>query len=349
MIGGLIVKAKEIAKKLGLSPASISLVMNNKPGVSKETRAKVLQAMKEYSLDSVKEKRHQHQKILLFLVHRRSGIDEKNLPYFSQVFENVIAGIENQSKQLRCKLRIQYVDDQSIETFVSSQLQDSVDGIVLLGTEMTKNCIQRIIQCNIPIVLVDNYFQDIPIDCVVMNNEQGVHLAVSHLIEEGHHSIGYLHVKENVNNFQERYYGFIRSMDDYQLLADKGAMIEVRGNRKEQLHEQIKDQLSSLKTMPSAFFADNDIVAIEAYKALSQLGYKIPDDISLIGFDNISYGQIMNPPLTTIYASQYAMGKSAVNLLMGNIEKPIEGIQKIEIMTSLVQRQSVKHMNDKGD
>jgi LacI family transcriptional regulator len=343
------VKAKDIAEKLGLSPASISLVMNNKPGVSKETREKVLQAMKEYTLEAVNEKTRHNQKTLLFLVHRRHAIDEGSQPYFSQVFENVIAGIENQSKQLECKLRIQYVDDHSIESFVSSQLNDSVDGIIVLATEITKSSIQTIIKCNIPIVLVDNYFQDIPIDCVVMNNEQGVHLAASYLIEEGHHSIGYIHVKENANNFQERYYGFMRSMDDFQSLVDKVAIIEVRGNRKVELHEQIKEQLSSLKTMPSAFFADNDIVAIEAYKALSQLGYKIPEDISVIGFDNISYGKIMNPPLTTIYASQYAMGKSAVNLLMGNIEKPIEGIQKIEIMTSLVQRQSVKHMNDKGD
>ena len=340
--GRLIVKAKDIAEKLGLSTASVSLAMNNKPGVSQKTKEKVRMAMKEYSYAPLGEKNQQKLKTLLFLVHRKVEISKESLPYFSQVFENVIAGIEEQAKQKKCKLLIQYVDDDSIKNFIGQQGQGAIDGIVLLGTEITENYMQMLLACDIPIVLVDNYFQNISVDTVVMNNEQGVYMAISHLIEQGHSVIGYIHVLDVINNFQERYHGFLRSMHMHQLQCKPNHLIQVEKNNGDPVRMELFWQLNAIEEMPTAFFADNDIIAIEVYKVLIQMGYKIPEDISIIGFDNISYSQIMNPPLTTIDAPQYIMGQSAVNLLMEKIDKQVQGIQKVEIMTSLIKRQSVK-------
>lgn len=334
-------RAKDIAKNLGISAASVSLVMNNKPGVSDATRAKVLKAIQEtqYGMGI---KKVSSDKTVLFLVHRNIELDESRVPYFSQVFEQVMIGIESGAKQEQCKVVIQYIDNISIQKFVEDQVPANIDGIVLLGTEIRQKYVQMLLKLDIPIILMDNYMYNLPIHCVVINNEQGVQLAINHFIEKGHASIGYLHVADNANNFQERYFGFMRSMQQWKLEIEPTHIVFLKSDSNQTLYQQVLEKLSGICSLPTAFFADNDIVAIEAYKALTQLGYTVGEDISIIGFDDIAYSQIMNPPLTTIKSPQYAMGKVAVNMLMRQLENSLLGIQKVEIMTSVVSRQSVK-------
>lgn len=341
------VKAKELAKLLGISPASVSLVLNNKPGVSEATRNKVYSAIKELGWEDLLPEAVEEAKTILFLVYRKNGSKAEGSPYFSQIFSDIIAGVENQAKNCGYKLMITYTDETSIQTEVEKIRGEQVEGLLLLATEMLKDQMNLFTDMRVPVVIIDNYMESEDMDCVAINNEQGVDAAVSYLISMGHKDIGYLHVNGNANNFIERYYGFLRSLREHHLSLREEFIVEFSSSGGDAVYPQLKGQMGAMKRMPTAFFADNDIIAICAIRVLREMGYRIPEDISLVGFDNINLSEMLDPPLTTIQTPKYAIGCTAVNTLDGRINGRSEGIQKIEMKTGLVERSSVRNLKCK--
>ena len=339
-------KAKDLAKKLGISPASISLVLNNKPGVSEQTRQMVLQALKEYGCENLMAENAGDKKTILFLVYRKNASKVEESPYFSQIFSGIIEGVECQVKNCGYKLMVAYVDGLSIEDEILRIREEPIDGLLILATEMIEEQMRLFTDMHVPTIIIDNYMENKNMDCVAINNEQGVDLAISYLASMEHRDIGYLHIEGNANNFVERYYGFLRAVRENKMVLNEERILSFTTHGGDDLYVQLREKISRLQSMPTAFFADNDIVAIWATKVLRELGYKVPEDISIIGFDNISLSSLVDPPLTTIQTPKYPIGCVAVNLLSnkieGKLENAFDGIQKVEMKTSLIERQSVK-------
>ena len=336
------VKAKEIAKMLGISPASVSLVLNNKPGVSEATRKKVISAMKENGCEELLSNVSENAKSILFLVYRKNGTKVEGSPYFSQIFSDIIEGVENQVKSCGYKLLIMYADRESIQNEIGKIRGEQIEGILLLATEMMEDQMTLFSDMHVPVVIIDNYMESEDMDCVAINNEQGVDVAVSYLCSMGHQDIGYLHVDGNANNFVERYYGFLRSVREHKLTVRNECMIEFSSAGGDAVYPELKERIGLVKNMPTAFFADNDIIAICAIRVLREFGYRIPEDVSIVGFDNITLSEMIDPPLTTVQTPKRAIGSAAVNALLNKMDGKAEGIQKIEIKTTLMKRNSVK-------
>jgi LacI family transcriptional regulator len=196
----------------------------------------------------------------------------------------------------------------------------------------------------IPMVVLDNYMEQKQLDYVTINNELGVFQAISYLAAEGHREIGYLHIMQNANNFTERYFGYLRAMERLGLSINRNWILEMDTQGGDTLHTEVERKLSMLERMPSAFFADNDIVAICAIHALRKLGYQVPEDVSFVGFDNMALSEMTDPPLTTIQISKRQIGVEAVNSIIEKMEKRRSGNLKTEIATKLIVRQSVRQM-----
>lgn len=337
------IKAKDIAEMLNISPASVSLVLNNKPGVSESTRLKVLNKLEELGCVDLIPEKNDDKKTILFLIYRKRGAVVEQSPYFSQIFSGVVEGVEFQIKNLGYKLMITYADESNIVSEIEKIRQEEIDGLLLLGTEMVDDQMKLFKNMNVPTVLVDNYMKSENIDSVAINNEQGVDIAVSYLVKMGHKEIGYLHVKEDANNFQERFFGFLRSAQENNLELDDNYIIDFSTTGDDAVYVELKKRLAELEKMPTAFFADNDIVAIWTMKILRELGYSIPSDVSIVGFDDISICELLDPPLTTISTPKFEIGCVAVNTLFNKIENKSvgNGIQKIELKTKLITRSSV--------
>ncbi|MGF7141893.1 LacI family transcriptional regulator [Anaerotaenia torta] len=338
-------KSKEIAKMLGISPASVSLVLNNKPGVSEATRNKVFSLIKELGYEDLLPETAEETKTILFLVYRKNGANTEASPYFSQIFSDIIEGVEKQARNSGYKLMITYADTSTIQSEVAKIKGEQMEGLLLLATEMVEEQMDLFTEMHVPTVIIDNYMETKDIDSVAINNEQGVSLAISYLVSMGHRDIGYLHVNGNAHNFSERYYGFLRAAREYQLAAGEERIIEFSSGGGDAAFLELKERIGAIKYMPTAFFADNDIIAIYAIRILRELGYQIPGDVSVVGFDNISLSEMLDPPLTTIQTPKYAIGRAAVNTLTDMISGESEGIRKIELKTSLVKRNSVKRLN----
>lgn len=334
------IKVKDIANKLNLSPSTVSLVLNNKPGISEATREKVMQAVKELGGEDLISVERPEKKSIVFVVYRKLGFTPTSTPYFSQVFSEIIEGVESQVKARGYHLLISYMDEKSLKEEIQKINRDKVEGILILATEMGIEQFEVLEGLSIPLVMLDNYILDKNLNSITINNEKGVFEAISYFNKMGHKKIGYLHVTNEIVNFTERYYGYLKAMNKFSIPIDMNQLIEISAVGVESVYEELKVIFSTRKEMPTAFFADNDIVAMCAMRVFREMGYRIPEDISIIGFDNMTLSELLEPPLTTIHIPKFKMGVIAANTIIDNNEYST-GQVKIEVGTDLVVRKSV--------
>ena len=333
-------KVKDIAAMLNLSPATVSLVINNKPGISDATRKRVYGALEELGLqDALSEILAEKKSIQLFIFRKKSKADSDG-QYFSQIFSGTLEGIDVKAKELGFNLMIAYMDEENITGHVADLEQNKISGILLLGTDMEPRYAAKLIQTNIPVVVIDNYYETQNINCVTINNEQGVFYAVSHLADMGHKEIGYIHSTVGVQNFSERYHGFLRAMEKYSFAISPGNIICLDSDTRH-MQANLKSRFEQLQRFPTAFLADNDIVAIHAINAFKEINMNVPENISIIGFDDMPLSEMMAPPLSTVHVDKKQLGSMAVKRLFEIIQDSASQPCKIEVGTRLIVRSSV--------
>ncbi len=332
------ITAKELAAKLGLSTAAVSMALNNKPGVSRETRQLVLDtAEKEgYDFSRISNKK-QVSGSIYFVLYKKHGAIVTNTPFFSQLSDGISEGCKDTGNKMNT--RYIYDDEQTIQKQIEDIQYSDCCGIILLGTEMTASDFKLFQKLPIPIVLLDTYFETVEADYVLINNIRGAFQATSYLIKRTGHQPGYLHSSYTIGNFEERASGFYNAIRAGGMSASKSIVHRLTPS----IEGAFSDMMEILERgdeLAKCYFADNDLIAVGAMRALKAKGYKIPDDISIIGFDNISFSNIVEPSLTTIHVPKKEMGVIAVDRLITLIEKKKSTPVKIEVSTDLIKRHS---------
>ena len=167
---------------------------------------------------------------------------------------------------------------------------------------------------------------------------------MEYLIEQGHREIGYIRGAYRINGFKVRGQGYQSAMRKYKLEVKNHYIITLSTT----LNGAYQDMLAYLDKepgLPTAFFVDNDMIALGAMKALQERGYKVPDDVSIIGFDDLPFSEISYPPLTTLRVPNKEMGRLAVRRLIDMIQNPGEVVvTKTEVCTKFIERQTVKKL-----
>lgn len=349
------VTAKDIAKRLGLSPSAVSLALNGKPGVSDKTRIMVMDMAAElgYTLPHSVIGANTPKKSICFLIYVDRVVSIAEHTSFSTF---VLRGIEATASALGYTVIVRYLyASQPIQAQISDVLNEAC-GIVVLGTEITKNCLSEMeafveYASAVPIVVLDNTLLADKVDCVCNNNFLGVQQAIRHLISQGCRRIGYLRSKQRIQAFDEREEGLRATLRDANLeiaqIVDVGISSE----------SALLDFTAWLKTkpeLPDAFFAENDVVAVAAIRALNMHNIKIPQQVAIIGFDDIPICDMTFPPLSTVHAFKETLGRVAVNtihmrLIAGHNTTTAQktGLCKNEISTQLRIREStVANLNN---
>ncbi len=335
---------KEVATAAGVSVSTVSLVVNNKPGISEATRKKVFQAMQEvgyqmpYSLLGNGKRKNSLRSIQLIL-YKKHGNVVSDTPFFAKLLE----GVEMEAKKRGFGLLISYINEGEIIEQLQNCLSSGSEGIILLATEMSDKDLAPFVHAGVPCVILDSYFQEISMDTIVINNTQGAYLATRYLGQKGHKKIGYLQSNVFINNFEERKHGYLTALRDMEISYDERLIFPI-GSSVETAYADMKKLLNQNPILPTAFFADNDIIAIGAIKALKELGISIPEDVSVVGFDDMPMCEVFDPPLTTVYVPKQYMGMMAVERLMSRMEGMTDMTVKVEINTKLIVRQSVKEL-----
>ena len=351
------ITAKELAQKLNLSEAAISMALNNKPGVSTKTRKRIIEEAQKYGYDftRIKEKELpvQDQGTICFIVYRKNGALVPNSPiiihdehslslpdttFFSQLSE----GISLSCKENHYHLHISYLyEGDDIANYLNEMRQIGITGLLLLGTEMSKYDILPFADCGIPLVLLDNYFEDLTISSVITNNVQGAYLATNHLIRKRHTQPGYLRSSYRSTSFEERADGFYKAIRKNGMSTSRSIVHDLSpttdgaySDMKYILSQKLKPQLAN------CYFADNDLIAAGVIRALTEANYKIPEDIAIVGFDDMPLCTYITPTLTTIHVPKQYMGEIAVKQLVELIKNPQISPVKIEVATSIKERKS---------
>lgn len=335
------ITAKELAQKLGMSAAAVSMALNNKPGVSELTREEVMRVAKEcgYDFKKIKRKPVNRGKIA-FIIYKKHGAVVGDTPFFSELTE----GVTRSCTERGYTLDIRYIaSTDAVEQELNNLKKNGTDGLILLGTEMHREDFLPFENSYIPTVVLDTYFDSIDMNFVLINNIQGAYLATNHLIRQRKAQPGYLNSAYSIANFNERQDGFYKAIRENGY-SSSGSIVHHLAPMVEGAYHDMKTILEKGEPIASCYFADNDLIAAGAMKAFKEAGYKIPQDVAIIGFDNTSVCELLDPPLTTINVPKLSMGKMALmrlnEIISGDVGSVKENM-KIAMATSLIRRGSV--------
>ncbi|ACL69215.1 LacI family DNA-binding transcriptional regulator [Halothermothrix orenii] len=328
------VTIKDIAKKANVSVTTVSRVLNNKPDVSEKTKSKILKIINElgYNPNGVA------RGLVLNRTHTIGLIipDIRN-PFFPEVAR----GIEDKAKEYGYSVIYCNTDNKKEEEkkAVELLLNKRVDGIILSLSMNNRDELDRIKKQGCPIVQIDRKVPDANYPTVTIDNLISAYNATKHLINLGHKYIAHITGNLDTKTGQDRLNGYKKAMHERGIHISQEWIIE-GDYSKESGYKNMK-RILNLKNRPTGIFIANDLMAIGAYKAVFESKLNIPEDISIIGHDDIELASLVNPELTTMAQPKYEMGKHAARLLIQEIEgSDQDNNQNILLNTELVVRGS---------
>ncbi len=334
------VTARDVAKAAGVSPATVSLVFRNKEGVGTETRERVFACARELGYEYSVPDAPRKTSTLLLVIYKQHGRVVSDTSFF----ESLIKGVSDATyAQGYHRLSISYFyAQQDQEEQLTAIKSVKCAGIILLATEMRAGDVGQFERLGVPIVLLDNWFPTKHLDSVVIDNTRGAWAAVRYLANVGHREIGYLHSSTEIRNFLERREGYLSAARGMELDVNPVHSIVGVGSTLESAYSDMSEYLDNNPYLPTAFYADNDVIAISAVRALEDHGYRVPQDISIMGFDDEAGSATCNPPLTTMRVPKASMGALAVRRLVDQIHGATGGeVVRIAVLPEIVQRASV--------
>lgn len=334
------VTISDIAQQSGVSVSTVSLVLNNKPGISDETRSRVLEAADKLgylSKPNGEKAKSGPLTTIGMVVKIDPDINHQANPFYSRV----IVGIEDACRRKGINLLFATlpVDEDNRPVEVPQLLYNEiVDGLLMVGTCVDETFTSITGMRQIPIVLVDGYSDTESYDAVVSDNFRAAYQAVEYLIHKGHRHIGLAGSDDNCfPSLRDRRNGYLRAMKENGITEVYMSNFNIN---KSQGYQEVIGLLNKYPHI-SALFCVNDDVGSAAMRAAQYQGKRVPEDISIIGYDDTYIAANTHPAMTTMHVDTVAMGRSAVHLLSLRLENPDSARMTLTIHPSLVERASV--------
>lgn len=335
-------KLKDIAQKAGVSVTAVSFALNGKEGISEKTRQKILRIAEQegYSSKKLIQKKEDSSR-LIFLLYPVSGAKEEEENTDAYSFYEIMQKVEQQIHTYNYNLFFKSVSMQGdfrkeIEKIISFY---QVEGMIVVGTQMSSAQIRAIRNVPVPVVVIDRFFSELNIDCIAFDNFAGAYAAVTYLIAKNHRRIGYVGTHSDNRNLTERRDGYMAALKERGLQADPTyCLFDIKGEDKERWEQLLGNQ----RLMPSAFLVENDYLASDIIKELQEAGIKVPEEVSVIGFENSVVADLITPELTSVEVPWDRMAFFSVRRLMEKLQNGEEDTLKIRISTKMVIRDSCR-------
>ncbi len=326
---------KDIARMAGVSTATVSMVLNNKDEhISALTKEKILSIAKEYS--------YIPNTMARSLVTKRTKTIGLVIPDIANPFFPEIArGAEDKANEAGYNIIFCNTDDniEKEQKYIDMLSEKMVDGIIFTASSDRNYWLDMLHKQSIPIVLLD---RDIPlkgdVGRIIVNNQQGTYEGTKYLIEKGYKQIAFINGNIANETAKHRLAGFKSALQDHGLEINSDRLLE--GSFKREWGYGAASWLLSQEIQFDAVVCGNDLIAIGAIRALKDAGKSIPEDVAVLGFDDIYMSKLVEPELSTISQPKYEMGYKASELLIGMIEKEKNLKKHIVFDTKLVIRKS---------
>lgn len=332
---------RQIAEMAGVSVTTVSQILNNKGSrFSDETRKRVLDIVNEYQ--------YKPDFFASSLITRHSKTIGMIVPDVTDFFfSKIVEGVESYTNPLGYMV-ILCNSRQSLEkeTRLLKELSHrSVDGIILATPNQLPEeyAFQSDFYRKMPMILIDRGLNRREVGRLIIKEYEGAYQAVSYLIKQGHRKIGLLKEDTGYYQLEERYNGYRHALKDAEITFKRQWV--VAGELTIEGGYQAAKELLKVREI-TAIFCGNDAMAVGCYKAIYEMGKKVPEDISVIGFDGLKLSEYTTPPLTTVSQPTFDIGFTAARFLVDAIEFPERRIPNKIFDTKLIIRESVKKITN---
>ena len=335
------VTIKDIARKANVSLATVSRVINNKSeGVGPETRERILNIMKDLG--------YYPNRIARGLVTKKTNILGLVLPDISNpFFPSLARGVEDTANKYGYNIILCNTDNKTEkeETYISVLKENYVDGVIYTSVIRNKDkSIEMLLQSKIPFVMMDRSVNVTDIPEVFTDGVSGMQQIVEYLISNDHRRIAYISGPDNNSPSEQRLEGYMKALDHAGIPIDHTIMKD--GDYKISSGYQCMTELLDKGEGFTAVACANDLMAVGALEAMKERGIRVPEDISITGYDDIYLAGVLTPKLTTITQPKYEMGCLAAELLIKLVQGEEIKDRQIILQPSLVKRESVVKRSD---
>ena len=326
------VTLKDIAIRAGVTSATVSMVINNKPNISEETRKKVLKIAKELN--------YYPNVIARGLATRKSNSIGVIVPNLASSFVvRILQGIKSTNRDIEYTVTLfDTIGQKENESQLFQRLarERRIDGAILIGTTVPEEQMKIFQDESVPCIVVARKCD--VLDSVYVNNEEGSYNATQYLIEKGHKSIACVICKKQSLPTEDRLNGYKKALEKHNITFNPEIVFEVDDDTIEQGNQICERILSS--NVSAVFVPAGDMVAIGIITEAKRHNKNIPQDLAVVGFDDIPAAEVVEPTLTTVRQPKLEMGDYAINMVVDKLEGRESGIKHKELQTKFIIRES---------
>lgn len=328
---------KEVASKAKLSTATVSRTINGSPLVSPKTAERVWKAVRQLGY-------HPNTNARALVLGRSHTFGLIISDIVNPFFPELVKSFEDTAIQHSYDVMVANTgyDQQRMSIAVRRMMERKVDGVAVMTSEMDKDLTEQLARQGMSMVFLDVGKVQAKTSNIAVDYVGGIRQAVQHLVGLGHRRIAFIAGPSSLKSARIRRSAFLECLRESHIAPAENLVIE--GNHKIDGGEAATREFLAQRHPPTAILTSNDMTAVGALRAIAETGFKVPDNISVIGFDDIEIASYTTPPLTTVRLSREALGRLAFNALLELADKPTLGKDLI-VETSLVVRQSTAPVN----
>ncbi len=304
---------KDVAKEAGVSIATVSRIVNDIHGQYNEKTKKGV-------VETIEKLGYQPNAIARSLRNRKTRTIGFMVPGLQSFFAEILEGVQSVARKKGYSIVLCNTDydPKQEEAYVVNLLERRVDGVIFTSGVMKDEHILRLKEEGIPIVLIEKFMENSDIPAIVIDNILAAKKAVKHLLSLGYRNIGYISAPLELVPLRDRFEGYKQALLESGVPYDSSVVYIEKTIKKEDLRSgyKIMKRILQQGNFPRAFFIVSDTLAIGAIKAIKDFGMRIPDDIAIVGFDDIDIASFSDPPLTTMIQPKYQMGVKGMERLI---------------------------------
>jgi LacI family transcriptional regulator len=334
---------EDVAKLAGVSTATVSRVVNNNGNVTMRTGQRVMSAMKELDY-------HPNKFARGLAGNHADGIGVVIQNFADPFFGMVLRGIESVTKKYNLQITVASANRSPQDELKAIEFlrKQHYNVVILTTTVLSGKALLELSRQGTALVHIGHYYPELPERCIYLDDVQGATLAVDYLIAQGHKRIAYLAFPELLVHTDARFQGYRQALEKAGLPYNENLVVKP-ADFDQTSALRATEELLRRKEPFTAIFASTDMIAVGAYKALQQGGLKIPEDVSIVGYDDIDLASFLSPPLTTIKQPIQEMSMAAAQLAIHHLKGQGDKAREVvhQFTPSLVVRESVKSISKK--
>lgn len=332
------VRMSDIAQRLGVSTVTVSKALADQKGVSEEMREKIKALAEEMGYKAPASIRQDTQRSYNIGVIMGEIYAERYATFYWEFYQKIItcAGQEN------CYVILEMLDSVREKELEEPKLVqgDRIDGLIILGSIQTRYLQMLKKKCRVPVVYMDFYNKLLQEDCVISNSFYGAYYMTNYLFQMGHRKIGFVGTTLATESIMDRYLGYLKSLMEHEVEIREDWVLRDR----EENSVFCFDTIRLPRELPTAFVCNSDLTASKMVKSLEEAGYRVPGDISLVGYDDWLYPGVCDVPITTYSVDMTRMAETGIDLLVRRISGD-SGRSNMQIIEGdIVIRDSVRRL-----